>query len=268
MNRFFGFALVGGLALASWAQAALVTHYQMNQPTPLAESVPGVDPDRPDLTDPGPTNSPTHLATGGVSSSGAYSFDGTDDYLGFAGSGYTFFSSGTTPVDFTISFWIKTLDAAPSTGYAGTPQVPVLGDTTSTIGFGLGVDNGVAAWRHYIGSWESINGTIPVADGQGHFVTFAFDNAGFLNIYVDGQADGPSQAIYPYGYTYLARSIGRSYGPQYANAIIDDIRVYDTTLTQSEIRTELGLPIPEPASLALAGLGGLALLRRKRGTPV
>jgi hypothetical protein len=268
-----GIAAVLGCAWS--AQGALVAHYQMNAPTPLAESVPGADPDRPDMTDPGGVNSPTFLPTGGVAGSGAYDFDGTDDYLGFAGGGYTFFAPGNPPADFTVSFWVKTTDtgAFPEgpipVGYAGSPQVPVLGDVTESVGFALGVDGGVAAWRHYTSGWERKDGTIPIADGDGHFVTFVYDNAGFLDIYIDGEADLIDIPVdNGAGYPFLARSVGRSYRQgatlqKYGDAIIDDIRVYNTALTQTELREELGLPIPEPASVALLASGAALILRRR-----
>src|SRR5688500_10023985 len=105
-------ATAAACALVTPTRGALVAHYQMDDPTPLAESVPGNDPDRPDMTDPGGAASPAHLPVGGVGGSGAYQFDGADDYLGYAAGGYTFFSNATTPSDFTVSFWVKTTDTA------------------------------------------------------------------------------------------------------------------------------------------------------------
>jgi hypothetical protein len=266
------------LAAGTSAQASLVAHYQMNSPTPLNNTITG-DVDRPNMTDPGLTASPTFLAAGGVRGSGAYQFDGVNDYLGFASAGYTFFSAAVSPTDFTVSFWIKTTDSAfnatsaastPSNpGYDGTPQVPVLGDTGGGVGFALGIDGGVAAWRHYTNTgWEQKNGLTLVTDGNGHFVTFVFHGAGTLDMYVDGNVDrlgitlntGSNSA-------YLATSVGRSFAfnavdnSDYAAASLDDIRVYNTALTQAQLRTELN--IPEPASLALTAAAGLFLVRRR-----
>ncbi len=44
---------------------------------------------------------------------------------------------------------------------------------------------------------------------------------------------------------------------------IDDIRIYDHLLTDEELATLAGV-VPEPASLALIGLGGMLVLRRTR----
>ncbi len=162
------------------ADATLIAHHQMNSPNTLTNSA-GAAFYNSNLVDPGGSAAPTFLATGGVSGSGAYQFDGVDDNFGFAAvPGYTFIQANN--LDWTVSFWIKATDTTVNLSYAGTPQLPVLGNNSGSIGFGLGVDGGKAAYRRYSGSWQAASGVATVADGIGHFVTFVAIGSSNLNI--------------------------------------------------------------------------------------
>lgn len=51
-------------------------------------------------------------------------------------------------------------------------------------------------------------------------------------------------------------------GNEFFNGYIDDVRIYDNALTAQEV----GALVPEPGSLALLGLGGLLIARRRRAS--
>src|SRR4051812_25073603 len=81
-----GQAAVLVLGAATTGRAALLAHYEMDAAAPLANTAPGGPYTyQPNMTDsaPAPAAVPTYLPTGGVNGSGAYQFDGVDDYMNF-----------------------------------------------------------------------------------------------------------------------------------------------------------------------------------------
>src|SRR3954453_4094725 len=75
------------------AQAGLITNFQMNSPTQLVNSA-GPSFYQPDLKDPGGSASPTYVPLGGIRASGAFRFDGVNDYFAFNQvTDYTFIQS-------------------------------------------------------------------------------------------------------------------------------------------------------------------------------
>lgn len=94
-------------------------------------------------------------------------------------------------------------------------------------------------------------------------VAFTFDEAtDTLSGYINGLLAGTT--VVPEG-----RSVGNSYplimghgGGEEYQGMLDDVYIYDHVLTQGEIQGIQG--IPEPATIALLGLGGLALLRLRK----
>ena len=82
-----------------------------------------------------------------------------------------------------------------------------------------------------------------------------------VEVYVDGAlvdsipGEGPLVQNDSNLYFGRHRTLGR-----YFNGLLDEIRMYDGRLSQSDVD---GL-VPEPTTMALLTLGGLALLKRRR----
>ena len=117
-------------------------------------------------------------------------------------------------------------------------------------------------------------GPVPV-DVWTHVVVTFDDGTDLLNAYMGGvpvATDQPLGADVTFGSVFNWLGIGASaYGPasaQAAGARFDGqialLRIYDAVLTEGEVIDNMNSVIPEPATLCLLGLGGLALLRRRR----
>jgi hypothetical protein len=119
-----------------------------------------------------------------------------------------------------------------------------------------GNDVGTGAYIPTDGTWHMITAT--------HWQNSASPVRGNTTVYYDGVYANagigmtPSNTVPKIQAGYYTRS-----GANYWVGKIDGFQIYDHTLNQTEIDT-LYERIPEPATIALLGLGGLVLLRRKR----
>jgi hypothetical protein len=109
-------------------------------------------------------------------------------------------------------------------------------------------------------------GPVTLTANQFYYFAATYDQA-FLKLYLDGTLIGSKQIsmqnitgdgdlhIGAHGYTSMSPTYG----------IIDEVRIYDFALSQSEIVRDMGAPVPAPATMLLLGSGlvGLAWLRRK-----
>lgn len=105
-------------------------------------------------------------------------------------------------------------------------------------------------------------------DGTWHHVAYTNDgSAGNQAIYWDGAlVVGPGAAGFNGNLAAATELIlGTSFGSGSYNGFLDEIRVYDTLLTQPQIQAAMTV-VPEPATATLAGVFGLAglMLRRRR----
>ena len=170
---------------------------------------------------------------------------------------------------------------------AGSAMVTVgnadIGSINSAITVGAWVLNDGTNWTKAIVSrgysWQLFGGsnratfqvadTVPTGskieasntfDNEWHHIAGVYDGTQYT-LYIDGVQDGPSiiasGPITAWGdpLTFGTRAT------RYFDGWIDDVRIFDDAQTQAQIQEWAG--VPEPMTIALLGLGGL-LIRRRR----
>jgi hypothetical protein len=255
--------LVVALAFAAAANADLVGHWSFDEGTgaTLGDSV---------GTNNGTINGATWQATGGKAG-GALSFDGVNDYVQIGDFAYTGANN-----EATVSFWFKSNDTKGlSHGFMfahdyyindNTVAVSLRGDATDPSGK-------VTSWIASDGATarQIYNPTSSVAydDNTWHMYTMTHSGTTGTIVYIDGVQI--ASALYTGGFDpdddiYLGCAFsGTSRSLYFGNenncdARLDELNIFNNALTVTEIQAL----IPEPATLALLGLGCILLKRKSR----
>jgi hypothetical protein len=219
-----------------------------------------------------PQNGASYTASG--KHGGAVQLDGVDDMLDRAA------FPTEVPLgneSYTVAAWIK----PDVTGSRGIVAWGNYGTTRQVNALRLNDDNGFA---HYwwaadmVPSNAQVSGLgVDLDDGEWHHIAAVYDNlTGRRSLVLDGQElafdfPGPNDA------QPLNFAIGRSctFCNEFFDGSIDDVAIYDQALTIDQLRTTMtgdfgafGGPVPEPSTLALAGIGaalcGLRFWRKRK----
>lgn len=233
------------------AQAALVGHWEFDNSGDVGEATVSSNLET--------VGDAAYSASGKIG--GALALDGTGDYLRVDGSDSLASGLTTGAASFTLAAFVQTTTAGRGIigwgnyGSGGQVNAFRIGDSANTL-------------THY--SWgggvDYANVSAPgVTDGTWHHVAATYDGT-TKRIYLDGVEVGSGLVVGALNVGSANFRIGSTNSGEIFNGLIDDVRVYDTALSESAIG---GLanpaPIPTPAALpaGLALLGVIGLRRRR-----
>ncbi len=184
-------------------------------------------------------NSPTWTTSGKYGS--ALSFDGVNDYVDAGGNNSLDISN-----NLTISAWIKTSDTS---GNGRIIQRRALGATKGyefSVGTNgsLGFFYGDGTNYGYSDAWGVNN---KINDGSWHHVVLTIVNgstpSGSAISYVDGIFFAQQNFSTVGSFTQTTNLIIGNYSTKYFKGSIDEIRIYNRALSQSEIQTDMNTPL-------------------------
>ncbi len=165
-------------------------------------------------------------------------FDGALDYIDVED------NLDLDPSGFTISAWIKR-DAADS----GVKSIVSKRNTSFTSGYDLRIrdDNRIQIiWKN--GSDQNLTGSTTIPDDEWHHVAVIYDGSQ-IYIYIDGVLDRNQAKTAPVATTnsFLIAAAGKGTITQHFRGNIDEVRVWNTALTEDQLRFVMNQEIEDNA---------------------
>jgi hypothetical protein len=171
----------------------------------------------------------------------AYSFDGTNDIINFA-------NLATTQVDnFTVSAWVKSANLNQwgfivTNGFDNTISAngwTILQRSTAQVG---GATGAYVTGHYPYSSWVDIGQNIGNTNSWYH-LTLVRDN-GVSKFYLNGISNGQTNSATPISPAGSLAIGGSNPGANYFNGAIDEVKIYNTALTPTQIQQEYTSSVP------------------------
>jgi len=174
----------------------------------------------------------------------ALQFDGIiDDYVN-AGSGSSLDIYG----EITLEAWVKVNAVSANSPFV----VARIGNGWATWDYGLFFDTvggGEGRWgAHFsngVDDWNNIAQNQAVTPGTWQHIVGTYDGVSIAKLYINGVlVKTNNYAITMISSPIDTTRIGNSGGSAYANAVIDEVKIYNRVLSQSEIQADMNSPYP------------------------
>ena len=161
------------------------------------------------------------------------SFDGSNDYLSISGS-----SALDLSYDLTIMFWFKA-NSFSNWNYAFSLTTFPSTSASAKMARLLGFYNGKLNSNTYYDGWEDAASTSLQTNTWYHgavvYERTAGTNSGFHTLYLNGAVDLARTAVNMKDINYVETQIGKSYNSEYFDGLLDEVAVFDSALSASDI---------------------------------
>ncbi|WP_020526973.1 LamG domain-containing protein [Flexithrix dorotheae] len=195
----------------------------------------------------GELNGPTPSPNRQFLDNSAYYFDGVNDFIEIPNSSSFIFNE-----EFTISTWVKAKSF--NTNNCESNRIIEKGDEKKIGSWGLYYDDNIG--NNGCGQFDpnkmrfkfgligkdgirySYGGKTNIVTGEWYFVTGIYDGE-YMKLYINGQEEFSQKINLELGSNTAPITIGKHQNvsfPYYLNGVIDDIRIYNRALQQSEIK--------------------------------
>lgn|GEM_PF-201804 len=161
---------------------------------------------------------------------GAYDFSGNGNYIELPNESAFDFTT-----QFSVSLWMKSANP-------GNPWAQLIGKGDSAWGIERQLSTNRLSFTTFAPSADNMVGSTNVFDGQWHHIAVVYDGSRKV-LYVDGAVDAQE----PYSATLNTNNINvrlgfnSEYSAGQYDGLLDDVRVYDRPLSQTEVQ---GLMVP------------------------
>jgi len=201
------------------------------------------------------------MSTGGeadtFSNTKSLNFDGSDDFVDCGDSNDFSFTTGSSDLAFSVSFWLKINSTF------GTEVFISKDAGGSNREWAIGTFSNLRRVRFFLknqggGSQQSIDGNTSLTPGQWYSVVCTYDGRGGsnayqgLNIYIDGALESVSASVNQ-SYTYMSNTsaplvIGSYASQGYLDGSIDEASIFNTELSQTDITNIYNSGVPNDIS--------------------